>query len=375
MRDRYDVIVVGIGGMGSAAVAELAARGVDVLGLERYDVPHDYGSAHGTSRIVRRPDATDRASATLLERGLERWRDLEADVDRQLLYRTGSIDVGPADGDALEDARRICEATGLEYDRLSSADLSERFPAFAVPETYAGIYQPEGGVLVPDVGIVAQVTQAHRAGATIRARERVVDWRSVSDGVRVETDHGAYESEALVVTAGPWIPQLVEPLEGVVVPERQLLGWFQPGNPDRFGPDRFPVWTLWTDEGRYFGTPVHDVPGCTVGRRRTREESVDPDAFEREPTQADERLLRSIVEEYVPTAAGPTMRLSTSLSATTADDRFVLDTLPDRPEVVVGTGCSDSAFAFAPAIGEVLADLALEGTTEYDVDPFSLDRF
>ena len=375
MSDRYDVVVVGVGGMGSATVAELATRGVDVLGLERYDVPNDYGSAHGNTRLVRRSDAQDRASQALLERAIDRWERLDADADRPLLYDTGSIDIGPADGETLAATKRVCDEYGLAYEHLSHADLEERYPAFEVPDEYAAVYQPDDGVLDPETCVVAQVTRAHRAGATIRARERVVDWRSTGEGVRVETDHGAYEADSLVLTAGAWTPRFVDALEEHAIPERQVLAWFQPDDPDRFGPDRFPAWRLSTPDGRYFGTPVQDVPGCPVGRYRHRNQRVDPDAFEREPTQADERRLRTVAAEYLPTATGPTMRLSTRLRTRTPDDAFVLDTHPDHPEVVVGAGCSPSGFAATPAIGDVLADLALEGTSDREIEPFSIDRF
>ena len=375
MSNRYDAIVLGVGGMGSAAVAHLAERGHDVLGLERYDVPHGYGSSHGITRIFRLAYYEHPAYVPLLERADELWRDLEADHDRQLLYRTGSIDAGPADGDLVAGSQRSCEEHDLEYEHLSSAELTERYPGYRLPDDHAAIYQPDGGFLVPEECVVAHVNRAHRAGATIRARERVVDWRSVDDGVRVETDHGAYEADALVVTAGAWAAQFVDALEGIAVPERQVLAWLQPEEPAHFEPDSFPVWNLQVPEGRYYGFPVHGVPGFKFGRYHHREETVDPDAFEREPTQADERVLREFAEAYFPDGAGPTMRLSTCLFTNTPDEHFVIDTLPDRPEVVVAAGFSGHGFKFASVVGEILADLVVEGETDYDVEMFSLDRF
>lgn len=374
MTDRYDAIVLGVGGIGSAAVAHLAARGVDVLGLERYDVPHGYGSSHGYTRAFRLGSPDHPAYVSLARRALVLWDDLEDDSDRKLLYRTGSIDAGPADGAVLEGVTRACEAHDLEYERLSSSTLSDRYPAYRLPEGYEAIYQPEAGFLVPEACTVAHVERAHREGATIRARERVVDWSSTADGVRVETDYGAYEADGLVITAGAWTSRFVDALEGVAVPERQVVGWFQPDEPETFQPENFPVWTLETPDGRFYGAPIHGVPGVKLGRYHHREETVDPDAFEREPTQADERLLRGSLEEYFPSASGPTMRMETCLFTNTPDGHFVIDTLPDDPRVAVGAGFSGRGFAFAPVVGEVLADLVLEGETDHDVDRFSLDR-
>ncbi|SFB78986.1 sarcosine oxidase [Halobiforma haloterrestris] len=375
MTDRYDVIVLGVGGMGSATVAHLADRGVDVLGLERYDVPHGYGSSHGRTRIFRLAYGEDPAYVPLLRRADELWADLEADHDGRLLYRTGSIDAGPADSDFVATSERSCEEYDLEYERLSSEELSDRHPGYDLPADYEAIYQPDGGFLVPEECIVAHVERAHREGATVRARERVVDWSPIVDGVRVETDYDAYEADSLVIAAGAWASRFVDALEGVVVPERQVVTWLQPDRPEQFGPDRFPVWNLETPDGRFYGFPVHDLPGFKFGRYHHREETVDPDAFEREPTQADERLLREFAEEYFPAGAGPTMRMETCLFSNTPDEDFVLDTLPDHPQVTVGAGFSGHGFKFASVVGEILADLALEGETDHDIGMFALDRF
>ena len=375
MTDRYDAIVLGVGGIGSAATAHLATRGADVLGLERYDVPHDYGSSHGRSRMFRLAYAEDPAYVPLAERAAELWDDLEDATDRRLFYRTGSVDAGPADGELVAGSRRSCKAHDLEYEELSSSELTERYPGYRLPEGYEAIYQPDGGFLEPEACTVAHVERAHRAGATIRARERVVDWRPTSDGVRVETDHDGYEADRLVVTAGAWAGRFVDALESVLVPERQVLAWLQPTEPDHFERERFPVWNLEVPEGRYYGFPVHDVPGFKLGRYNHREEVVDPDAFEREPTQTDERLLREFAERYFPDGTGPTMGLQTCLFTNTPDDDFVLDTLPDYPQVAVGAGFSGHGFKFASVIGELLADLALEGETDHPIEPFAIDRF
>ncbi|AGB38089.1 N-methyl-L-tryptophan oxidase [Natronococcus occultus] len=375
MSERYDVIVLGVGGVGSAATAHLAARGADVLGLERYDVPHGRGSSHGRSRIFRLAYAEDPAYVPLAKRAAELWADLEDESGRQLFHRTGSVDAGPADGDVVAGSRRACEEHGLAYEALSSAELTDRYPGYRLPEGYEAIYQPDGGFLEPEACTVAHVERAHREGATIRARERVVDWRPTDDGVRVETDHDGYEADRLVVTAGAWTGRFVDVLEPALVPERQVLAWFQPTEPERFERERFPVWNVEVPEGRYYGFPVHDVPGFKLGRYNHREEAVDPDAFEREPTQTDERLLREFAERYFPDGAGPTMGLRTCLFTNTPDDDFVLDTLSEDPRVVVGAGFSGHGFKFASVLGEILADLALEDGTDQPIEPFAIDRF
>ena len=376
MTTRYDVIVIGVGGMGAATVAHLADRGVDVLGLERYDVPHDYGSSHGSSRIIRKAYYEDPAYVPLLERAYELWDELEADHDRRLLHRTGSLEVGSPDASLIEGATRSCEEHDLEYELLSSGELRERYPAYEVPDEYVALFQPDGGFLDPEECIIAYAERAHRAGATIRARERVVGWRPTpDDGVRVETVEDAYEADRLVITAGAWAARFVDELERLVVPERQVVGWFQPAVPERFTPEAFPVWILESPEGHFYGFPTDGVPGFKLGKYHHREEIIDPDAFEREPKPEDERVLRSFLDRYFPDGAGPTMRLETCIFTNTPDEHFVIDTLTDHPQVAVGAGFSGHGFKFASVVGEILADLALEGETDHEIGMFSLARF
>lgn len=373
--DRYDVIVIGVGGMGSAAVAHLAHRGVDVLGIERFDVPHAYGSSHGVTRIIRLAYYEHPSYVPLLRRAYDLWRDLEADHDRRLLYETGSVDAGPPDDPLVRGSKRSCEEHDIEYEHLTSAELADRFPGYRLPDEYEAIYQPEGGFLVPEQCIVAHANRAHENGATIRARERVTAWEAADGGVRVETDKGEYEADRLAIAAGAWTGKLVPDLADALEPERQVLAWLQPEVPDRFAPETFPVWNLQVPEGRFYGFPVFGVPGFKFGRYHHRDEVVDPDEMNREPTQADERVLREFAERYFPDGAGPTMRLQTCLFTNTPDEHFVVDTLPDRPNVAVAAGFSGHGFKFASVMGEVLADLALDGETDHEIGMFAIDRF
>jgi len=373
---RRDVIVLGVGGMGSAAAAHLAERGHDVLGLERYDVPHTRGSSHGSTRIIRLAYYEHPSYVPLLRRAYENWRELEAETGRDLLHITGSIDAGPADGPLFEGSRRSCEQHDLDHEVLTGAAVNERFPGYDLPERHRAVYQPEGGFVVPEQCIVGHVEAAHANGAEIRARERVTDWRALADGgVRVVTATDSHEADRLVLAAGAWTGKLLPDLADVLEPERQVLAWLQPEDPPAFQPDAFPVWNLAVEEGRFYGFPVYDVPGFKFGRYHHREEAVDPDDWETEPDAEDERLLRSFASRYFPDGAGPTMRLSTCMFTNTPDEHFVVDTLPDRPQVAVAAGFSGHGFKFASVIGEVLADLAESGRTDHPIDRFSVERF
>lgn len=373
---RYDTIVVGVGGMGSATAYHLAERGRDVLGLERYDIPHTMGSSHGITRIIRRAYYEHPSYIPLVERAYELWDDLADATGREVIRRTGSIDAGPADNQVFAGSKRSCEEHDIPHEVLTGAEVNERFPGYGLPEEYRAVYQADGGFVVPEQAIIAHTERAQANGAEIRAREAVHDWaETVDGGVRVTTDAGTYIADTLVLAAGAWNYKLVDELDGLAVPERQVLGWFQPDEPAHFEPDAFPVWNLSVPEGRFYGLPIYDVPGVKLGKYHHREEDVDPDDWNREPEPADEALLRDVTGKYFPGSDGPAMRLATCMFTNSPDEHFILDTLPDNENVVVGAGFSGHGFKFASAIGEVLADLATDGETDHDVDMFSLDRF
>ncbi|RLM63660.1 N-methyl-L-tryptophan oxidase [Halorubrum sp. Atlit-26R] len=373
---RYDVIIIGVGGMGSAATYHLADRGLDVLGLERYDIPHEMGSSHGVTRIIRKPQYEDPAYVPLIRRAYDLWRELEAETDRDLLNTTGGIDAGPPDSRVFAGSRESCITHDIDHQILDASEVNNRFPGYDLPANHRAVYQPDGGFLVPEQCIVAHVEAAQHAGATVRAREAAEKYETLPDGgVRVTTHKDTYEAEHLVITAGAWARKLLPSLEAVAVPERQVLAWLRPTAPERFHPNSFPVFVHDTGSGHYYGFPRYDVPGFKFGKFNHLEETVDPDTFSREPNSEDEQLLRQYAERFFPEGTGPTMRLATCMFTNTPDDHFILDTLPDQPQVTVGAGFSGHGFKFASVVGEVLADLAIDDRTDHHINLFGLDRF
>ena len=374
--ERRDVIVVGVGGMGSAAVYHLAERGLDVLGLERFDIPHTQGSSHGLTRIIRRAYYEHPSYIPLVERAYELWDDLAEESGRPVIHRTGSVDAGPEGNVVFEGSRRSCEEYDIPHEVLTGAEVNERFPGYDLPEDYRAVYQADGGFVAPEQAIVAHVEGAQAAGAEVRARESVHDWAETPDGgVRVWTDRDTYEADALVLAAGAWNYKLTDALDGLAVPERQVLAWLQPETPADFDPDNMPVWNLSVPEGRFYGLPIYEVPGFKLGKYHHLDEQVDPDDYDTDPSPADELLLRDFTRKYFPDAAGPTMRLATCMFTNSPDEHFILDTLPDHPQVAVGAGFSGHGFKFASVVGEILADFAADGDTDLPVEQFRLDRF
>lgn len=372
---RYDVIVIGVGGMGSATVYHLARRGLRVLGIERFDIPHELGSSHGYTRIIRLAYYEHPSYVMLLHRAYQLWRDLQRHVGEQLLHITGSIDAGPADSWVFKGSLQSCIEHELDHEVLTGAEISERFPGYRFPHDTLAVFQPDGGFLVPERCIVSHVEAAQKLGAEVHGRETVVGWDAIGDGVRVTTDRDVYEADRLVVVAGPWTYELIDALQGLAVPERQVLAWLQPYRPDYFRPDEFPVFNVLVDQGRYYGFPVFGVPGFKFGKYHHFEEVGDPDVLDREPHPYDEDVLREFAERYFPDGAGPTVSLKACLFTNSPDRHFIIDTHPTYPQISFAAGFSGHGFKFASVVGETMADLAQRGYSRHDIELFSLDRF
>ncbi len=372
----FDVIVVGVGGMGSAAAWQLARRGQRVLGLERFDIPHAMGSSHGVTRIIRLPYYEDERYVPLLLRAYELWREIEAAAGEQLLVTTGSIDAGPDDSELFQGALSSARLHHLDHEVLTGAQITDRFSAYRLPATHRAVFQPDGGFIASERAIVAHVRAAQASGAEIHARERVLAWEPRgSGGVSVITDKGRYTAARLVLTAGAWIGELATVLKQIAVPERQVLAWFQPKRPELFDPARFPVFNISVEEGRYYGLPVYQVPGFKFGKYHHRGETVSTaDDLRREPDAEDEQLLRQFAERYFPDGNGPTMALRTCMFTNTPDEHFVVDHHPEFRQVILASPCSGHGYKFCSVVGELIADLAIDGRTRHQIDFIRLDR-
>lgn len=371
----YDVIVLGVGGMGSATLFHLARRGLRVLGLERFDLVHEYGSSHGLTRIIRLAYWEHPSYVALLRRSYELWRELESLAGERLLHITGSVDAGPAGGPIFEGALKSSELHGLPHEVMDGEELHRRFPGYRLPRETRCLYQPDGGFLLPERCNVAHVEQALAHGAEVHCREPVLEWGVAGGRAWVRTTRGRYEAGRLVVCAGPWASKLVPELGRLAVPERQVLAWLQPSRPEYFRLGAFPVFNLEVDEGRWYGFPSFLIPGFKFGKYHHRGEAVDPDKVNREPEPEDEELLRAFARRYFPDGAGSTLMLKACLFTNSPDRHFILDRHPDHPEVAIAAGFSGHGYKFCSVVGEVMADLAQAGETRHDIELFRIRRF
>ena len=375
LTQEFDCIVIGVGGMGSSTLYNLAKRGRRVLGLEQFDIPHAEGSSHGVNRIIRLAYYEHPSYVPLLRRAYELWSEIESVTGEQLLYKTGSIDTAPSGHEVFEGSLESCLLHDIPHRVLNHAQINEEFPGYQLPPGHMGLLQGDGGFVLSERSIVAYANAAMSTGAEIHAREVVSGWEPDQGGVRVFTDRGEYTAERLVITAGAWTSGMVPILDDLAVPERQVLAWLQPIDGSLYTPEVFPVFNAYFDEGRYYGFPVYGIPGFKVGRYHHLEEVIDPDFAIKTVNSEDEAVLRSAVERYFPKANGTTMTLKTCMFTNTPDEHFIVDLLPANSQVAVAAGFSGHGFKFASVIGEILADLAINGETEHNIDLLKIDRF
>jgi sarcosine oxidase len=378
MSEEYDAIVIGVGGMGSATLFECARRGLDVLGIEQFDIPHKLGSSHGLTRIIRLAYFESPAYVPLLVRAYELWDELQQGVGEQLLFKTGSIDAGWESSESVQGSLRSCRQYSLRHDVLDAREVSRRFPGYSLAPGMLAVVQPDGGILLPERCVASYVSMAQRHGAVVHTRERVSGWEAAGDRVTVRTSSGAvYRSKHLVITAGPWARSLVPALNALAVPERQVVLWTGVEERELFMPDRFPVFNLQAsddDSERYYGFPLLAGPGFKIGKFHHRQESGNPEDLSREIDAVDEEVIRQAIRRFFPKANGPTLASETCLFTNSPDGHFILDTHPDAAAVFIAAGFSGHGFKFCGVVGEIMADLVTRGDSRHDVSQFRLRR-
>jgi len=369
----FDTIVIGAGGMGSAAIYELARRGQRVLGLEQFTIPHELGSSAGSSRIFRFAYFEHPSYVPLMRRSYARWQQLQRDSGEPLLTVTGGLDLGPASGSVIRGSKEACRTHGLAHDVLTAGEVARRFPAWRLPAEFEGVYQADAGIVLADRAIAAHVSQARILGAEVHEEKRVLAWKSDGSRIQVDTARGSYEAGSLVIAAGAWASRLVSRLADKAIPERQIVGWFKTEGA-HYAVGAFPIFILQgADNSTFYGFPEQAEEGLKVGKFRHRHEAVDPDAIDRRIAPEDEAALREIAP-YLSSRIGEPLAFKTCMFVMSPDEHFIIDVLPEHPNVVVAAGFSGHGYKFCSGVGEILADLAMTGATSHDTSLFRLSR-
>ena len=373
----YDVIVLGLGAMGSAAAMRLAARGTRVLGVDQFRPPHDRGSSHGGTRMIRQAYGEGAAYIPLVLRSYELWEKLERDVHTQLLFLTGGLILGPRDGTMVPRAAAAAREHGIHYETLTAREVQARYPAVVPLPSDVALLESRAGYLLPEECIRAQLRVAAAHGAELRSEEPVLSWTAEAGRVEVRTAQSTYAAERMVIAAGPWANQAL----GSIVPlqvTRQVMAWIQPvGGIDAFLPTRLPVFLSESDDGRpAYGFPAIDGPsGGVKAAVHGSAEVCTPETVDRSIRQSDRAEILRKVSRRMPALAGAIIKAQTCLYTVTPDEHFIIGLHPDHPAVSIACGFSGHGFKFAPVVGEILADLAIDGRTSHPIAMFSPLRF
>ena len=376
-----NVIVIGLGAMGSAAAQHLAERGCTVRGFDQFTPPHTRGSSHGLSRIFRQAYFEDHRYVPLLMRAFELWQRLEHDSGERLLFLPCSLVLGPSDGELVRRSAESATLFGLPHEVLHAAELRRRYPVFNVKPQTRGLLEHNAGYLLPEACVVQQLRRAARAGAMIHTNDRVLDWHAEprDAGVTVRTASGTYYADHLVITAGPWAPDLLADLSLPLRVTRQVLCWFEPKvSVEHFREDRLPVYLIEADAEMplIYGFPLTGAErdGVKVALHGSEDECT-ADSCERNIAAIDEQRIRARLAGTLPALAGRLLHAETCLYTMTPDENFLLGPHPGHAAVTVAAGFSGHGFKFAQVIGEMLADAVLKPERGAIPDLFSLDRF
>jgi len=374
MSARYDVIIAGLGAMGSQALAECGRRRLRAIGFDRFSPPHDQGSSHGKSRIIREAYAEGPDYVPLVRRAYERWAMLEEETGTTLYRRTGGLWYGPPAGEIVAGARRSADLHGLPFETLGADDVRRRFPVFTMEDDWVALLEPRAGILAPEAAIAAALTVAERGGATIRRNEPVLRWRQSGESVEVETAQGKYAASRLIISAGMWLDALAPELKLPLTVQRNALYWFTPASDSAlFEPGRFPVFLGQLGEDtRWYGFP--DTGDGVKIALHHHGASVAPDAVDRVVKPAEVEFLRSLIARFMPAANGVLRATAVCTYTNVPDEHFIIDRHPLADRVLVASPCSGHGFKFASAIGEALVDLAETGRSRFDLAPFSISR-
>ncbi len=360
-----DVIILGLGAMGSAAAAWLAEQGLRVAAFDAFTPPHNHGSSHGRSRIFRQAYFEDPGYVRLLLRARELWTRLEHETGALLFHTTGALMIGPALGKLVAGSAASARQFHLPHEMLSAAELRRRWPAFHVPEDAVALLEPDAGYLNPELCIQQLLAQAERYGAQLHFNRRVTAWSATTTGVSVTAAGEAWTAAHLVITAGAWAPQI---LAGIRLPlrvTRQVVFWFEPtGCLDPFRDTRFPIYMIETAplEPMIYGFPL--TGPASEGLKVAIHGSVEtctPATVDRTVRPDDERRIRQRLATTLPSVAGRLVHAETCLYTMTPDEHFILGAHPDHPQVILAAGFSGHGFKFAPAIGEIIAGLVTTG--------------
>jgi sarcosine oxidase len=385
----FDVIVVGLGAMGSATAYHLAGNNRQVLGLEAFGPAHDRGSSHGESRIIRQAYFENPAYVPLVLRAYELWDRLQRESGKDLLTISGGLAIGPAHGDLVSGCLRSAREYDLPHELLDSGQMRSRFPQFFLAPEEIAFYEERAGFLRPEECIRQHLRGASDRGATLHFEEPIMSWSASNqgEGVTVQTHKQTYRARSLVLSMGSWFagmgfadPGFADLALAVSIPvvvTRHVMFWFRPlGQVQTFDKGVFPIFLWGPEEGPFlYGFPRLSGETDPKVAIHSGMDTCSPSSIDRVIHPGDEEAIRSAIRDRIPALNGEVSHASTCMYTMTPDEHFIIDRHPDYPQVVLAAGFSGHGFKFSCVVGEILCDLATTRKTHFDISLFSAARF
>jgi sarcosine oxidase len=372
----FDVIVAGAGGMGTAAAAHLARRGRSVLALDRFPPGHGRGSSHGQTRLIRLAYFEHPDYVPLLRRARELWRALEHETGTPLLTECGLLSSGPADGDVITGTMRSARDHGLAVERMPAHEAMARWPAFRIPVGWESVFEREAGHLAVEACVRAHAEVAARHGVVIEADHDIRGWRVEGGAVIVETSRESISAGRLVLCPGPWAADLVRlPAIPFTVLRKSLFWYRSTAGLSPADATSLPAFAFDTPRGFFYGFPALDARGLKLAEHTGGRVVTDPLHVDRAIDAAEQATIEGWLTDHLPGVGHARTAHEVCLYTMSPDHNFVVGLHPEHPQVAVAAGFSGHGFKFASVIGEVLADLALTGTTPQPVGFLSPQRF
>ncbi len=380
MTQQFDAIVIGSGGVGSAAAYYLSRAGKKVLLLEQFELDHKNGSSYGFSRVIRY-SYDNPIYVNLMRAAYPLWFSLQEEAGEELYVKTGGLDFGMPSQETFQNLKASMDTAELPYEHLSADEIRHRFPQFNPDDGMEGLFQEATGLLKTSNCVLAHVRLAQAHGATVIDQTPVTQIVPTEQGVEVHTATETYAAERVVITVGSWAKSLLAD-QGIDLPLKIMpcqLGFYQPLVPERFKPDTMPVFFAHMN-GDYgempYGIPHEDE---SIGYKMTTfygwNTVEHPSEIDYTPSDEWVERIRNFARQYIPDAAGETVSTRRCLYTLTPDKHFIVDTHPQYPQIAIGAGFSGHGFKFTTLMGKMLADLTVDGTTPHDTSLFKLSRF
>ena len=376
MPNHFDLIIVGCGGVGSAAAYYAAQRGLRVLALERFEPVHARGSSHGDTRVIRQAYFEHPDYVPLLKRAYDLWHQLEQQVARKLFYRTGLLEVGPEAGVLIRGVRESAGLHQLPLEEISRSEFNDRFPGFALPEDSVAVYESNAGLLLVEECIRHFIREAMRLGGDLRFNQQVRGWSVHGEVVCVSTDRERFHAQHMIVAAGAWAGEMLADLGLPLQVLRKHLHWYPAKTSDAYQLEtNSPTFFYETAAGYYYGFPVRDARGLKVAQHSGGEIVHDPLSVDRTVDLAEREQVDCFLRSHLSKVAFPATEHAVCMYTMSPDEHFIIDSHPKHPKIVIAAGLSGHGFKFASVLGESLVQIALDGQAKLPMEFLSLKRF